>query len=121
MHVRRLEPGGEPADTRRLRVRGRLQHGAVAATETLNLSTNVSQADVVFSIDTTGSMGNAITNLRSSLSTVAGAVQMKVKSVAMGVVDFKDFGDTYVVKYDYRNTTVGTARASPACRARSTA
>ncbi|HZS38832.1 MAG TPA: hypothetical protein VFF06_18495, partial [Polyangia bacterium] len=29
-------------------------------TETLNLSTDVSQADVVFSIDTTGSMGNAI-------------------------------------------------------------
>ncbi len=31
--------------------------------ETLNLSTDVSEADVVFSIDTTGSMGNAITNL----------------------------------------------------------
>ncbi|MGZ3438522.1 MAG: hypothetical protein ACXVDD_03360, partial [Polyangia bacterium] len=78
-------------------------------TETLNLSTDVSQADVVFSIDTTGSMGNAITNLRSSLSTVAGAVQMKVKSVGMGVVEFKDFGDSPVVRYDYRNTTVATA------------
>ena len=79
--------------------------------ETLNLSTDVSQADVVFSIDTTGSMGNAINNLKSSLSTVAGAVQMKVKSVSMGVVDFRDFNESpaHVVKYDYRNTTVATA------------
>jgi hypothetical protein len=77
--------------------------------ETLNLSTDVSQADVVFSIDTTGSMSGAINNLKSSLASIAAAVQMKVKSVAMGVVDFKDFGDTYVVKYDYRNTTVATA------------
>ncbi|MCU1282421.1 MAG: hypothetical protein JWM53_5967, partial [bacterium] len=78
-------------------------------TETLNLSTDVSQADVIFSIDTTASMSGAINNLKSSLSTVAAAVQAKVKSVSMGVVDFKDFGDNYVVKYEYRNTTVATA------------
>lgn len=30
--------------------------------ETLNLSTDVNEADVVFSIDTTESMGNAINN-----------------------------------------------------------
>jgi hypothetical protein len=76
--------------------------------ETLNLSTDVSQADVVFSIDTTSSMGNAIDNLKSSLASVAAAVQTKVKSVAMGVVQFRDFGDNPVVSYQYRNTTVGT-------------
>ena len=67
--------------------------------ETLNLSTDVSEADVVFSIDTTGSMGNAINNLKSSLSTVAGAVQTKVKSVSMGVVGLPATSATrYVVK-----------------------
>jgi len=77
--------------------------------ETLNLATDVSQADVIFSIDTTGSMGAALNNLKSNLASVAATVQMKVKSVAMGVVDFLDFGDVHVVKYDYRNTTVSTA------------
>ncbi len=80
--------------------------------ETLNLSTDVSEADVIFSIDTTGSMGSAISNLQSSLSTtVAAALQAKVKSVAMGVVDFRDFttDDPYIVEYDYRITTVATA------------
>ena len=77
--------------------------------ETLNLATDVSQADVIFSIDTTGSMQNAIDNLKASLSTIAGKVQQKVKSVAMGVVQFRDFGYTPLVGYDYRITTVSTA------------
>ena len=78
--------------------------------ETLSLSTDVSQADVVFSIDTTGSMGKALSNLQTGLSGVAGAVQMKVKSVAMGIVDFRDFtaNDAYIVADDYRITTVST-------------
>jgi hypothetical protein len=77
--------------------------------ETLNLSTDVSQADVIFSIDTTGSMSNAITNLRTALSnTIVPQVKAKVSSVAYGVLDFKDFGDVYVVHYDHRIQTVGT-------------
>ncbi|HEX9104240.1 MAG TPA: VWA domain-containing protein, partial [Polyangia bacterium] len=77
--------------------------------ETLNLSTDVSEADVVFSIDTTSSMDQAINNLKANLASVAATVQMKVKSVAMGVVEHRDFGDLFVVQYDYRNTTVATA------------
>jgi hypothetical protein len=80
-------------------------------TETLNLSTDVSQADVIFSIDTTASMNGAINNLRTSLAGLAAKVQTKIKSVAMGVLDFRDFTspDPYVVQYDYRITTVSTA------------
>jgi hypothetical protein len=76
--------------------------------ETLNLSTDVSQADVVFSLDSTGSMGQALHNLAVNLSGLVPKAQARVKSLAMGVVDFKDFGDTYVVNYDYRVTTVNT-------------
>jgi hypothetical protein len=79
--------------------------------ETLSLSTDVAQADVIFSIDTTGSMGSALSNLQAGLSNVAASVQMKVKSVAMGIMDFRDFtsDDPYIVSYDYRITTVSTA------------
>jgi hypothetical protein len=56
-------------------------------------------------------MGNAIANLQAGLSSVAATVQAKVKSVAMGVVDFRDFtsDDPYIVAYDYRITTVSSA------------
>jgi hypothetical protein len=74
--------------------------------ETLNLATDVSQADVVFALDSTGSMGSSLANLASGLSGIVSQITAKVKSVAFGVLDFKDYGDVYVVKYDQRNTTV---------------
>jgi hypothetical protein len=77
--------------------------------ETLNLSTDVSEADVIFSIDTTGSMGGAINNLKTNLASMAAKLQTKIKSVALGVVEHKDFGDPFVVQYDWRITTVNTA------------
>ncbi len=77
--------------------------------ETLNMSTDVSQADVVFALDSTGSMSGALTTLASNLAGFVPTIQSKVKSVAMGVVDFKDYGDNYVVQYDHRIQTVATA------------
>ena len=77
--------------------------------ETLDLSTDVSQADVIFSLDTTGSTSGALSNLANNLAGYTPTIQGKVKSIAFGVVDFKDFTDTNVVKYDYRITTVNTA------------
>lgn len=78
--------------------------------ETLNLSTDVSQADVIFSVDSTGSMQGSLNTLAATISsTIIPAVKNKVKSVAFGLLDFKDFGDTYVDKYDHRIQTVATA------------
>ncbi len=76
--------------------------------ETLNLTTNVSQADIIFDLDTTGSMGSSLTNLASGLSSIVPQIQTKVSNVAFGVLEFKDFGDTYVVKYDWRIQSVNT-------------
>ena len=77
--------------------------------ETLSLSTDVSQADVVFALDTTGSMQRCLTNLASGLAnTVVPMAKAKVSSIGFGVLDFKDFGDGYVVKYDHRIQTVNT-------------
>jgi hypothetical protein len=81
----------------------------VPTVETLDLATNVSQADVVFSLDSTGSMGACTNNIASNLaSRVIPAVQAKVKNVAFGAVDFKDFGDVYVTRYVHRIQTVNT-------------
>jgi hypothetical protein len=79
--------------------------------ETLNLATDVSQADVVFSLDSTGSMQGSLDTLANTIaSTIIPAVQAKVKNVAFGVVDFKDFtsDSSYVMEYDYRITTAST-------------
>ncbi len=79
------------------------------SSETLNLSTNVSQADVVFALDTTGSMQGSLNKLASDIAaTVIPQSQAKVSNIAFGAIDFKDFGDPYVVQYDYRITTVKT-------------
>ena len=80
--------------------------------ETLNLSTNVSEADVIFSIDSTGSMQGSLNTLAGSISnTIIKQTAMKVPNVAFGVLDFKDFSadSSYVMSYDYRITTVNTA------------
>jgi hypothetical protein len=80
--------------------------------ETLSLGTDVSQADVIFSFDSTGSMGNAIANLKTKLAGLVPTIKQKVSSIAFGLVDFQDFpsehpGDV-VTRYDYRITTVNT-------------
>jgi hypothetical protein len=79
--------------------------------ETLNLATNVSQADVVFALDSTGSMQGSLDTLANTIaSTIIPQVQAKVKNIAFGVVDFKDFtsDSSYVMEYDYRITTAST-------------
>jgi hypothetical protein len=78
--------------------------------ETLNLSTDVSRADVVFMIDVTASMGPCATNIAANIgTTILSGVRAKVKDVAFGLMTFQDFTDTFVVKYDYAIQTVRTA------------
>src|SRR5262249_1073921 len=85
------------------------QKPPVPTSETLSLSTDVSQADVIFSLDTTGSMQKSLDALASAISTtIIPQVKAKVSSSAFGVLDFKDFGDSYVVQYDHRIQTVNT-------------
>ena len=81
----------------------------VPKVETLDLSTDVSQADVIFSLDTTGSMRACLTNLASSLANlVVPKTQAKVRNIAFGVLEFRDMTDMYAVRYDHRVQTVFT-------------
>jgi hypothetical protein len=77
--------------------------------ETLNLTTDVSRADVVFMIDVTASMGACATDIAANIgTTILTGVRMAVKDVAFGLETFQDFKDTFVVKYDYRIQSVRT-------------
>ena len=58
---------------------------------TLRFGTNISIADVYFLIDTTGSMGGPIENVRSSLRTIAAMIETRIPDVEMGVGHFEDF------------------------------
>jgi hypothetical protein len=76
---------------------------------TLDLTTDVKQADVVVAIDTTGSMGDCARDLATNLANVVvPGVQARVSNVAFGVVDFKDFTDAWVVNYRHRIQTMKT-------------
>ena len=59
--------------------------------DTLDFSTTVSQADVVFAMDTTGSMGGEITNLKTSVSSLIATIRSQIPNSAFGVVDYRDF------------------------------
>jgi hypothetical protein len=58
----------------------------------LDFTARLGRGDIFFLVDTTGSMGLAISNVRSSLSsTIVPAVQAAIADVVMGVGDYRDF------------------------------
>ncbi|MEC7519989.1 MAG: VWA domain-containing protein [Myxococcota bacterium] len=60
--------------------------------DTLQFDTSLQKADVYFLVDTTGSMGGEIANLRSSLSsTIIPQVRMRIPDAWFGVGGFDDY------------------------------
>ena len=60
--------------------------------DTLDFATDIRKADVYFLIDTTGSMGTAIGNVRRTLSTdIIPAIRAEIPDVEVGVGDFQDY------------------------------
>lgn len=58
---------------------------------TLDFSTKIGKADVFFLMDTTSSMGGAITNLSQSLSTIIDTLAQSIPNIALGVGGYDDF------------------------------
>jgi hypothetical protein len=73
--------------------------------DVLKFSTNIQKVDVVFDMDTTGSMGSCITNLKTALTSTVIPGLASIPSVGLGVVDHRDFGDSWVVKVNSKITT----------------
>jgi hypothetical protein len=61
------------------------------AQDTLDFSTSISQADVVFAMDTTGSMGEEIGTLKSSVVSLIGTIRGDIPNTGFGVVGYEDF------------------------------
>jgi hypothetical protein len=78
--------------------------------DVLRFSTDIQKVDVAIVMDTTASMTSAIANLKSSLSTqIIPTLSKIIPSVAVAVVDFRDWGDLWVVNVRQTVTTVITA------------
>jgi Mg-chelatase subunit ChlD len=69
---------------------------AIAATQ----ATDVERVEVVFVLDTTGSMGDLIDGAKRKIWSIANTIveQNPDADVAMGLIGFRDRGDNYVVK-----------------------
>ncbi len=84
--------------------------------DVLKFSTNIKQADVAFIMDTTGSMGQSINNLKNALSgTLFAQLQAAIPNVGLAVLDHKDFnsGDPWAINVRQVVTTnLGLAQAA---------
>jgi hypothetical protein len=68
-----------------------LPYGGPQEDRPLTFGTNISQADVYFLVDTTGSMTGPITNVRTSLSRIATSLDAIIDDLQMGVGHHDDF------------------------------
>ena len=68
-----------------------LPPGGVDRTDTLTFEPEIQRADVLFLIDTTGSMGGEINNLQTSLASTVGDIADTIPDTAFGVARFDDF------------------------------
>lgn len=60
-------------------------------TRSLRFGTNLQLADVYFLIDTTGSMGEPLANVRTSLSRIAAEIRTEIPDIHLGVGHHEDF------------------------------
>ena len=83
----------------------------------LDFTARLGRGDIFFLVDTTGSMGAAINNVRSSLSSmIVPAVNDAIADVVMGVGDFRDFpvdpyGDSSDWAFQVRQTMTSDVSA----------
>ncbi|HRI65492.1 MAG TPA: hypothetical protein PK156_14690 [Polyangium sp.] len=61
------------------------------ATNIVPLRTNLNQGDVAFMVDTTATMGGAIQNLKSNLTSIITKLKVSIPDLAVGIAGFDDF------------------------------
>ncbi|MDP1825084.1 MAG: hypothetical protein Q8L48_17635 [Archangium sp.] len=65
--------------------------GDPAVEATFSFTTRLRKADVLFSVDTTGSFDEEIANIQASLASILGGVRAQIPDAAFGVGKFGDF------------------------------
>lgn len=74
--------------------------------DVLKFSTNIKQADVAFSIDTTSSMTGSINDIKTALqTTLLPDLQRAIPNVGLAIVDFRDGASEWVVNVRQTVTT----------------
>ena len=68
-----------------------LPPGGMARTDVLQFDPQIRRADVLFLVDTTGSMGGEINNLQTSLTSLVGSIRGIIPDTAFGVARTDDF------------------------------
>lgn len=59
--------------------------------DTLDFATDISQADVAFSVDNTGSMNDEINNIKASLSSLVTSIRGQIPNTGFAVTAYRDF------------------------------
>ncbi len=67
-----------------------LPYKALPRTQELTFRPQIKKADVIFVVDTTGSMGGSISGIQTSLKSIAASLVTKIPDTAFGVGDHKD-------------------------------
>ncbi|WP_437589994.1 VWA domain-containing protein [Sorangium sp. So ce1000] len=67
------------------------KNGPYPTKDTLDFSTNISHADVVFAMDTTGSMSGEIATMQQALQEMIDQLAEEIPSIGFGVTQYKDF------------------------------
>ncbi|MCA9607858.1 MAG: hypothetical protein KC619_19750 [Myxococcales bacterium] len=68
-----------------------LPPGGMARTDVLQFDPQIRRADILFLVDTTGSMGGEINNLQTELSGLVGRIRTTIPDTAFGAARFDDF------------------------------
>ncbi|MCB9593694.1 MAG: hypothetical protein H6719_13255 [Sandaracinaceae bacterium] len=68
-----------------------LPPGGMARTDVLQFDPQIRRADILFLVDTTGSMGGEINNLQMELAGLVGRIRTTIPDTAFGVARFDDF------------------------------
>lgn len=68
-----------------------LPPGGMDRTDTLEFDPQIRRADILFLVDTTGSMGGEISNLQTGLTSLVGRIRTTIPDTAFGVARFDDF------------------------------
>ncbi len=68
-----------------------LPPGGMARTDVLQFDPQIRRADILFLVDTTGSMGGEINNLQTELASLVGRIRTTIPDTAFGCARFDDF------------------------------
>lgn len=68
-----------------------LPPGGMARTDVLQFDPQIRRADILFLVDTTGSMGGEINNLQTELAGLVGRIRTTIPDTAFGAARFDDF------------------------------